>query len=133
MKLYADEPGHEAVRALGTVVASALARVEVPSALWRKRRDGGLGASEAALLTRAFAADIAGPAPRIAAVAIDPVLERAAALAATHGLRSGDAIQLAAALAARDADPRCSAFACFDAALRDAAASAGFSLVPARP
>jgi hypothetical protein len=37
---------------------------------------------------------------------------------------------LATGLAVREADPGCSDFACFDEALRRAAAAEGFSLVP---
>ena len=35
-KLYADEQDHPLVRGLDGLVVSALARVEVPSAIWRK-------------------------------------------------------------------------------------------------
>ena len=40
VKLYADEPGHEPVRALSRLVVSQLARVEVPSAIWRSSVSG---------------------------------------------------------------------------------------------
>jgi hypothetical protein len=43
VKLYADEVGAEAVRAAAPTIISQLARVEVPTALWRKHRMGESG------------------------------------------------------------------------------------------
>jgi predicted nucleic acid-binding protein len=135
VKLYADEPGHERVRELPTLVVSQLARVEVPSAIWRKQRLGELDAGAAGVLTSAFEADWSGTEeepPRFSAVtATVAVLEGAARLCAVHGLRAYDAVQLASALAARDAVPECRTFTAFDRHLRGAAAVEGFSLVPA--
>lgn len=134
MKLYADEAGHEAVRELNTFVVSALARVEVPSALWRKTRTGELGDSAAGLLVRAFETDFHGDAEstsRFTVVSLtESILAAAAREAARAPLRAYDAVQLASALAVRDLDPLCSQFACFDADLRRAAAHAGFTLLP---
>jgi predicted nucleic acid-binding protein len=53
-----------------------------------------------------------------------------ARLCAVHALRAYDAVQLACALAARDAVPECQTFAAFDRQLRAAAAAEGFALVP---
>ena len=134
VKLYADEPGHERIRELSGLVVSQLARVEVPSAIWRKQRLGELYADAARLLTSAFEADWSGTEeepPRFSAVtATVAVLEGAARLCAVHGLRAYDAVQLACALAARDAIPECQTFAAFDRQLRAAAAAEGFVLVP---
>lgn len=134
VKLYADEPGHERVRELPTLVVSQLARVEVPSAIWRKQRLGELDAGAARLLTSAFEADWSGTEeelPRFSVVtATVAVLDGAARLCAVHGLRAYDAVQLACASAARDAIPECRTFAAFDRRLRDAAAAEGFSLEP---
>lgn len=106
----------------------------MPAALWRKQRTGDLSTEETALLVYAFGRDYAGAAdtrPRFALVAAgDDVLERAAVAVAAHGLRAYDAVQLASALAARDADPRCFTLACFDARLRRAGAASGFALLP---
>jgi predicted nucleic acid-binding protein len=117
-------------------VVSALARVEVPAALWRKQRIGGLDPTDARILNDEFEDDFYGygtTPPRFAALDVSTVvLEDATRLAAAHGLRAYDAVQLASALAARAADPGCDAFACFDAELRDAAAAAGLALVPPR-
>ena len=113
---------------------SAVARVEVPAALWRKQRGGDLSAEAAALLVAAFEVDYLGPDGDPAFVAVGcgaRVLERAAALTASLGLMTYDAVQLASGMSAREADPGCSEFACFDGRLRAAAARSGFALVPA--
>jgi predicted nucleic acid-binding protein len=134
VKLYADEPGHEQVRELSHLVVSQLARVEVPSAIWRKQRLGELDGSAARLLASAFQADWSGTEtepPRFFAVAATvTVLDGAADLCAVHGLRAYDAVQLSCALAAREALPECSEFAAFDRRLRSAAAAEGFTPVP---
>jgi len=135
VKRYADEAGSDSVRDLGTVVVSALARVEVPSALWRKQREGALEADAAAVLTALFEADYLGdedrPPELIALAVTGAVLEEAARLSAVHALRALDAVQLASALAARTADPDCTTFVCFDRRLREAAVLTGFRVQPA--
>lgn len=134
MKLYADEPGHRAIRALQLLVISAITRVEVPSALWRKARTGELDNGAAGTLVSAFELDFHGDddsPPRFAVVSlIEPVLVASARAVARHALRAYDAVQLASALAVRETDPRCSQFACFDAELRLAASRESFTLVP---
>jgi len=134
VKLYADEPDHELVRVLEGLVVSALARVEVPAALWRKHRLGQLDAGDTQLLVNEFEADFYGDerAPaRFTVVGLPPgLLDRAARLVAVHGLRTLDALQLATSIAVREVDPGCAAFACFDATLRRSAAAEGFSMVP---
>jgi uncharacterized protein len=135
VKLYADEPGHATVRRLRSVIVSSIARVEVPAALWRKERLGELQSADAKVLVAAFEADYDGTdreAPVFAAVALAPaVLESAAQVTATQALRAYDAVQLASALAAREADPGCTEFASFNDDIRAAAARTGFSLIPA--
>jgi predicted nucleic acid-binding protein len=122
------------VRALEALAVSALARVEVPAALWRKHHIGELDSRQARVLTHAFEADFSGTAEepeRFAVIAAATrVLERASGIVATHALRAHDAVQLASGLAARDADPTCETFACFDETLRTAAAANGFVLLP---
>jgi predicted nucleic acid-binding protein len=134
VKLYADEPGHEQVRALSHLVVAQLARVEVPSAIWRKQRLGELDAEAARVLTAAFEADWFGTeegSPRFIPVAATvAVTEEAAQLCAVHGLRAYDAVQLASALGARAAVPECRTVVAFDRRLRSAAAAEGFSLMP---
>ena len=129
MKRYADEPGAEAVRAIEDAVVSALARVEVPAALWRKHRVGELSSGDAATLTEAFEWDWYGAVAFAIVRASDEVLADAARRAATHGLRAYDSVQLSTALVARAADRDLRWFACFDEHLAAAAAAEGFALV----
>lgn len=134
VKLYADEPNAEHIRAIETFVASALIRVEVPSALWRKCRMGEFTTADARRLIDEFEVDFFGSvdtAPRFVSIApTPPILDSAAHLCAVHGLRAYDSVQLSSALAVRDADAGCHEFAAFDTQLRDAAAAEGFQLVP---
>jgi predicted nucleic acid-binding protein len=134
VKLYADEPGHREIRALGSLVVSAITRVEVPSALWRKARTDEFDDSAAGILVSAFELDFHGTTdfePRFAIVsASESVLVRAAHEAARHALRAYDAVQLSSALAVRETDRSCSHFACFDIELRRAASRESFALVP---
>jgi predicted nucleic acid-binding protein len=135
VKLYADEAGHKAIRALqAPLVVSTLARVEVPAAIWRKQRTGEIDINDALVLTRAFEADYAGAPdkpPRFVAVEVsDEVLRRGAQLVANHGLRAYDAVQLASALRTRELDERCETFAAFDQGLVRAAVSEGLKPFP---
>jgi uncharacterized protein len=136
VKLYANEAGYRQIRALEGLVVSALVRVEVPSALWRKVRMGELEEADARVLLSAFELDFHGEGrsgSRFAIVALkESVLVAAAGEAAAHGLRAYDAVQLASAMAVRELDPRCSHFACFDTDLRGAASRSGFFLTPER-
>lgn len=134
VKLYFDEAGHESTRNVEHIVISALARVEVPSAIWRKHRLTEIDTSAAARLLTGFEEDFFGtddsdPQFEILRVS-DDVLDAAARLTGTAGLRAYDAVQLASAQAARAADSGCDTFACFDSSLRDAAARSGFALYP---
>jgi hypothetical protein len=132
VKLYADEPGHAAMRRLGVLVVSCLARVEVPAAIWRKHRRRELTTEQADLLTSAFEIDYLGhddqPARFVVVGIVPELLDDAARLAALHGLRAYDAVQLASARAARGVDPSCDGFACADRSLRAAAAAERFRL-----
>ncbi len=134
VKLYADEQDHQVVRRQGSLVVSALARVEVPAAIWRKHRMGELDLPDAAILVAAFEADYHGSIPdppRFGVVAVTTtVLETASRLVGVHGLRAYDAVQLASAKAAAEAIPDCHTVAVFDATLRTAAAKEGFALLP---
>lgn len=130
VKLYADEDGAEIVRRLPLFVVSAVARVEVPAALWRKSRGGGLSVEDTAVLIATFVADWHEPRGLFVPVALrSRVLEQAASSAGRHGLRAYDAVQLACALAAREADPEVGSFLSFDGELRGAAGREGFELL----
>lgn len=132
VKRYADEVGADVVRGIENAVVSAVARVEVPAAIWRKQRLGELTATDAALLVAQFEWEWNGDEASDAAFAVvvlgDAVLEEAALACARHALRAYDAVQLASALLARAADPGLSRFACFDDALSAAAAQEGFAI-----
>jgi uncharacterized protein len=135
VKLYVPEAGHEAVREIvEPIVISALARVEVPAAFWRKHRLGEISAADASLLCAEFAADAAGadlPAPRFVVVGTgDEVLREAIDAVARHPLRAYDAVQLASALVVRRVLDGLDGFVAFDADLRSAAAAEGLALVP---
>lgn len=134
VKLYADEPGHELVRGLTRLTVSALARVEVVAAFWRKARSGDVGPGDAVTMTRVFESHLRGGSVRASRFATVPattrVLDEAARLVPAHGLRAYDAVQLASAVTARAVDPEVTDFACFDAILRRAASATGFSVIP---
>lgn len=120
------------MRRLGPLVISCLARVEIPAALWGEERSGELSGADAGALVTEFIADYEGTAdesPRFVALALEEaILGSAAKLCGTHGLRAYDGVQLASAVAARDIDPGCAGFACFDAELTGAAAREGFDI-----
>lgn len=129
--LYDEEPGRERIREIPDLAVSDLARVEVVSAFWTKVRTGELRSDDAVVLEGWFATDWHGDGvrpPRFSAVPVSPaILERAVMLLSRHGLRALDAIQLASALAARDADPALRRFLGFDERLNRAAAAEGFA------
>lgn len=128
VKLYADESDAQVVRRHPLLVVSAVARVEVPAALWRKSRTEELAVDEAAVLVQAFEADWTDRDRRLLPISLGPaVLVDAARLSGTHGLRAYDAIQLACARAARAADAGVDVFLCFDDELSDAAVREGFT------
>lgn len=120
------------VRRLSGIVVSALARVEVPAALWRKHRLGELAAEEAGVLVEEFEWDWFGSSEQDGGFAVlrvtDAILEEAARSVARHPLRAYEAIQLASALVARSVDEDLTEFSCFDVALASAARAEGFTL-----
>lgn len=134
VKIYADEPGDDEVRALSSLVVAQVSRAEVPAALWRKHRMGALTTRQASLLITDFELDYYGTSklpPRFQVVpASDLIFDVAARLTGVHGLRAYDAVQLATAQLVRSADPDCRSFAAFDKDLREAAAGEGFDLIP---
>jgi hypothetical protein len=77
------------VRVLDLLVVSCLVGVEVPAAIWRKRRLGELSEEDARILTGEFEADYYGgdiDSSRFVIVALTAqILDRAAALARTNG------------------------------------------------
>lgn len=130
VKLYSDEADAELVRSQQVLVVSAIARVEVPAALWRKSRDGALSPQDAQVLADAFAVDWDAGSRLLAIAVLPQLLERAAGLCAVHGLRAYDAVQLGCALAARAVDPQVGTFLGFDRRLQQAAAREGMRTLP---
>lgn len=136
MKRYADEPGASALRDRVDLIVSRIARVEVPSALWRKHRQRELPTDDLVTLLAAFESDWVRAGHESGPFQIIDVshgiLELAASSLARHPLRAYDALQLASAMAARDVDDGVTEFACFDRRLREAAYAEGFNLLPSR-
>ena len=130
VKRYANEASADLVRTVSDVIViCALARVEVPAALWRKHRMGEITAEDARVLSAQFGYDSRSDDGDLIVTRVGGVvLDRAVALAARHPLRAYDAIQLAAALIVEDVTGDCR-FGCFDDALSSAASVEG--LVPA--
>ena len=131
-KLYVDEAGSSHMRKFAVLLVSALCRVETTSAIWRKARSGEINESEAEQLVRDFRADLRSKrtdGPELIALPVSTkLLNSAARLVTIHDLRSLDAVQLATALAAREVDPQCDAFACYDERLARVAALHGFTI-----
>lgn len=134
VKLYTDEPDHQIIRSLPSLVIARLARIEVTAALWRKQRMGELSDALVRTISDEFELDYFGTgeiSPRFAIVAEStPIMEDAVRITAVHDLRAYDAVQLATARAVRHLDPDCLSLAAFDKALRTAAITEGFALVP---
>ncbi len=61
----------------------------------------------------------------------DAVIATSVVCLRRHRLRGADAVQLASALRARDADPAVDTMAAFDRQVREAARAEGFSVLPA--
>jgi predicted nucleic acid-binding protein len=111
------------------VVISALSITEVLAALWGKTLSGELSQRQASVLDRAFVADLRRARFEVLPVA-EEVIVRSLECVRRHHLRGADAVQLASALLARDADPDVGAMAVFDQRLGFAASTEGFALLP---
>ena len=131
VKLYADEQGAAEARGWGgAAVVSAVSMTEVLAAIWGKVLRGELSEAQASVLDRAFLADVRRGRFEVLPVA-ERVIARSLECVRRHRLRGADAVQLASALLAREADPGVSAVAVFDERLRAAASGEGFALLPA--
>jgi predicted nucleic acid-binding protein len=133
VKLYANEDDAERVRALPTpLYVSALARVEIPAALWRKQRTGEMSTDDVTTLIERFTSDFYDTdeaSHRLSSLAVSArIIDRAAGLLGKHALRAYDAVQLATALTLRTSDPE-TGFACFDAQLITASTAEGFDML----
>jgi predicted nucleic acid-binding protein len=131
VKLYADEEGAQQARSWsGAAVVSALSMPEVLAAMWGKVLRGELTEAQASVLDRAFLSDVRRVRFEVLPVA-PAVIARSFECVRRHRLRGADAVQLASALLAREADPAVSTMAVFDHRLRDAAGAEGLALLPA--
>lgn len=101
--------------------------VECYSAFWRLKRAMALKNPEIRLVLQKINslienADLMTPS--------NLLRDRAVRLLALHPLRSGDALQLAAALRWTQDQPRHAGFVCLDGRLRNAAMAEGFHVFP---
>ena len=103
---------------------------EVLAAVWGKTLRGEISEPQASVLDRAFVADLRRGRFEVLPVA-EQVIARTLDCVRRHRLRGADAVQLASALLAREADPGVGAMAVFDHDLRAAASAEGFVLLPA--
>jgi predicted nucleic acid-binding protein len=110
-------------------LVSALSLTEVLAAMWGKVARGELSEPQASVLDRAFIADVRRGRFEVLPVA-QGVIERSFACVRRHRLRGADAVQLASALLAREAEPAVVDMAVFDQRLRVAASTEGFALLP---
>lgn len=101
--------------------------VECHSALSRVVRDGHIASGDA----RRAAERLRTVRSRVNEIApTDDIRTRAMHLLGTHGLRSADALQLAAALAWCEGQPQGEVLVCADRRLSDAARQEGFDIQP---
>jgi uncharacterized protein len=129
LKLVIDEDGTEQASSLwqqaGEVAVSRLAWPEAVAALAAARRGRRVSDEGQQTATDGLRSCL----ERCTVVSLaDPLVDRAAELAAGHDLRAADAIHLATALAVIEAD---SVFVTWDKRLRLAAAQAGLVSAPA--
>jgi len=112
----------------GGICVSEIARVEFPSAIRRRIRDGTLDLDAGLRALVAFGRDVEA----CLRVPVDAaVLDRAAVLVERHPLHSLDAIQLASALLAADGVPGRLRFGSVDEGLNAAAEAEGLEILRA--
>jgi predicted nucleic acid-binding protein len=109
------------------VLVWILSEIEITAALWRRVRSGDLEEKQRAPSQRAFDQFLAGA---IVVNDFAPVMSRGRRILATHLLRSGDALQLAAALFACDDQPAMLPIVTLDTRLAEAATREGFEVLP---
>lgn len=104
-----------------------MTEAEVSSALYRRIRTGDLDAAAGARAVARLRADLDSlDVVELASSVVGRVHE----LLMRHPLRAGDALQLASALTLRPKGQRQAEFVCWDGALRAAAESEGFVVLP---
>ncbi len=130
VKRYAKEAGSEDVRRLvrrkARLATSVLARVEVPSALARRAREGDLPLDGAREHSRRVASDLS---ETYVVAARSQVLAVATELVWRHPLRAYDAVQLASAVWLARESRTAVTFVCADQRLATAAAAEGLRVM----
>lgn len=107
LKRYVTETGSSWIRQMfdppvvNHILASAVSSVEVIAAIARRAQGGGLSIQDGSRIVREFRMDLKSDYSLVNLMA--PVIQLAMDLAEQHALRGYDAVQLAAALAARSA------------------------------
>jgi predicted nucleic acid-binding protein len=134
VKRYVREPESTRIRRLlgaRDVAVCRLSEVEVVSAFARLARAAAISPAERDRVAAAFVADL----PAWTVVEITPDVTRTARrLLLQHGLRSGDAVQLGAALLLQEATGRpLQEFVAYDRRLLDVAQAEQLSIGRARP
>lgn len=127
--LVVAEPASSVLRRKASddaIVTWCLSGIEIASAIERRAREHALDADGRA---RALANLVQLAHAWTEVTAIAAARDRAHRLLATHVLRAGDALQLAAALVAANDRPRTHEFLSGDARLREAATREGFEVV----
>jgi hypothetical protein len=128
-KRYVQEAGSASVRRqlrTSRVATSRLSAIEVASALARREREGAFTAAERDRALKRLNADLAA----WIVVELTPELTvDAQTLLVRHGLRSGDAVQLASCMYLRRETGERISFAVFDDRLTAAARAEGLTLV----
>jgi predicted nucleic acid-binding protein len=124
-KRYAEEMGSPAVRALfrrrARIAVSRIAYAEISAAVARKERDGDLRPNQADAVLGRLGRDFSA----LLVVEVKaPVVERVPGIVRRHPLRGYDAVQLACALALREARASVT-FWCADVELERAAIAEG--------
>jgi len=114
------------LRADPEVVAWTLTRLEILSALARRRRDEPRHARHLAAARRELLATWEHWSE---VVALDVVRRHAERVIETHPLRAADALQLGAALVSADGQPSALEFVTLDERLADAAEREGFAVL----
>ncbi|MFP4049682.1 MAG: type II toxin-antitoxin system VapC family toxin [Desulfovermiculus sp.] len=104
-----------------------LTKVEIASALSRRRREGGLQPEQHQKVKKRLQL-LMESAYHV--TALEKTKSRALRLLEVHPLRAADACQLAAALVASQEDPERLAMICFDQRLKQAAMLEGFVVNP---
>ena len=109
------------------ILTWCLTRVEIASALSRRRREGGLKPEQHQRVKKRLQL-LMESAYQV--TALEKTKSRALRLLEVHPLRAADACQLAAALVASQEDPERLAMICFDQRLKHAAMLEGFVVNP---